>query len=275
MPVIAPTTQLGRAGLEAIVADPTRALLAFDYDGTLAPIVADPASARAQPGVVSALAELAWRVGQVAIITGRPASVAVELAGISDVPGLAQLVVLGQYGLERWSAATGEVTTVEPAAGLARARDQIAHVIAGAGVPDAVIEDKGLALAVHVRRSAAPEAAYQRLTEPLLALADRAGLVAEPGRLVIELRPKGMDKGKALLGLAAERGAGSLMFTGDDLGDLAAFDAVASWRDTGGAGLLVCSGSAEVAGLADRADLVVDGPPGVLALVRDLTSLLS
>ena len=84
-----------------------------------------------------------------------------------------------------------------------------------------------------------------------------------------------MDKGKALLGLAAELDARALMFTGDDLGDLAAFDAVESWRANGGAGLLVCSGSAEVGALAGRADLVVDGPPGVLALIQSLTTLLT
>ncbi len=92
---------------------------------------------------------------------------------------------------------------------------------------------------------------------------------------MIELRPAGMDKGKALLALAAEVGATTLVFTGDDLGDLAAFDAVDAWRSTGGAGLLVCSGSDEVEELAARADLVVDGPPGVLALLRELTALLT
>ena len=120
-----------------------------------------------------------------------------------------------------------------------------------------------------------PAEAYERLREPLFALAELNGLAAEPGRLVIELRREGMDKGKALLGLASELGATTLVFTGDDLGDLAAFDAVDAWRATGGAGLLVCSGSDEVEELAARADLVVDGPPGVLAFLRTLTALLT
>jgi trehalose 6-phosphate phosphatase len=84
-----------------------------------------------------------------------------------------------------------------------------------------------------------------------------------------------MDKGKALLGLASEVDATTLVFTGDDLGDLAAFDAVDAWRATGGAGLVVCSGSDEVEELAARADLVVDGPPGVLAWLTHLTALLT
>lgn len=269
-----PSTEPGRAGLRSLLADPSRVLLGFDFDGTLSPIVDDPARAFALPSMVEALAELSNRVGQVAIITGRPAATAVQLAGLGGADGLADLVVLGQYGVERWDGRSRSVTTVDPPPGLEIVRREVASVVAAAGVDDAVIEDKGLALAVHVRRSAAPEWAFARLREPLFALAARTGLAAEPGRLVIELRPEGMDKGQALLGLAAEVGATTLMFTGDDLGDLAAFEAVEDWRARGGAGMLVCSGSDEVEELARRADLVVDGPPGVLAFIRSLTGLL-
>jgi len=275
MPALAPTTPEGRTGLAALLAGPERALVAFDYDGTLSPIVDDPAAARAQPGATAALARLAARVGHLAIITGRPVATAVELAGLADVPGLDGLVVLGQYGIERRDSSTGGVTTVDPPPGLDVVRREVEGVIASAGVTDAVVEDKGLAVAVHVRRSAAPADAFERLKAPLLGLAQRAGLAAEPGRLVFELRPRGMDKGKALLGLASEVGAMTLVFTGDDLGDLAAFDAVDEWRARGGAGLLICSGSAEVDTLAARADLVVDGPEGVLDLIHTLVALLT
>ena len=62
-----------------------------------------------------------------------------------------------------------------------------------------------------------------------------------------------------------------MVFIGDDLGDLAAFDAVDELRADGVPGLLVCSGSTEETALAERADLVVDGPAGVVALLeRDL-----
>ncbi|MBX6383103.1 MAG: trehalose-phosphatase, partial [Microbispora sp.] len=87
--------------------------------------------------------------------------------------------------------------------------------------------------------------------------------------MVLELRPAGMDKGRALSAFLAERGARSVMFAGDDLGDLAAFDAVES---AGIPGVRVCSGSAEVTALAERADVVVDGPDGVVALLRDLVT---
>ena len=47
-----PRTEEGRAGLAAIRHEPATALIATDFDGTLAPIVADPQEARAHPGAV-------------------------------------------------------------------------------------------------------------------------------------------------------------------------------------------------------------------------------
>jgi trehalose 6-phosphate phosphatase len=65
------------------------------------------------------------------------------------------------------------------------------------------------------------------------------------------------------------------MYCGDDLGDVAAFDAVRALRGEGVPGLTVFSGSAEVAELAQRADLVVEGPDGVVALLSSLADALS
>ena len=96
-----------------------------------------------------------------------------------------------------------------------------------------------------------PQAALDRLRAPLSSLAARHGLAVEPGRMVIELRPQGMDKGQALLALAAQRQPSAVMFCGDDLGDVAAFDAVRALRGDGTPGLTVFSGSAEVTALAE------------------------
>jgi trehalose 6-phosphate phosphatase len=84
-----------------------------------------------------------------------------------------------------------------------------------------------------------------------------------------------MDKGMALRRLAAERKAGSVLFAGDDLGDVAAYDAVEALRSEGLAGLKVLSGSTEVTALADRADLTVDGPAGIVALLSWLAGSLT
>jgi trehalose 6-phosphate phosphatase len=84
-----------------------------------------------------------------------------------------------------------------------------------------------------------------------------------------------MDKGVALMEYVREVGAEAVLYAGDDLGDLPAFAAVEKLRSDGVPGLLVCSGSSEVAELADRADLVVDGPAGVVRLLAALAAHLT
>lgn len=269
-----PTTDAGRAGLAALLRDPRRALVAFDYDGTLSPIVEDPTQARPHPHAVSALARLAEHVGLVAIVTGRPAAQTVDLAGLRDVPGLEQLVVVGHYGMERWSARTDEFHSSEPPEGLALVRDALPGLLDRLGVKDAAIEDKGLSIAVHVRRVASPEAALAAVRDPLEQLAHEHDLTAEPGRFVIELRPPGMDKGIAVRRLVEAQDARTIVFAGDDLGDLAAFSEVERLRGDGRDGLLICSGSAEVTALAERADVVLDGPAGVAAWMEALVGRL-
>ena len=264
-----PYTEEGRAGLAALIAQPARSLIALDFDGTLAPIVDDPAAARATPAATAALRRLAPLAGTVAVITGRPAADAAEFAGVAAVPGV---IVLGHYGRQRWE--RGELTGPAAPPGLAKARAGLPAVLAAAGAGEGTwVEDKGDALAVHTRRAAAPEAELDRLGGPLAALAGRTGLVLEPGRLVLELRPPGADKGQAVRDLAAERKPAAILFCGDDLGDRAAFNAVRELRAEGTPGLLVCSGSAEVPQLAAEADLVVGGPGGVVDLLDSLASM--
>ena len=266
-----PRTAAGRAGLAALLGDPGHALLGLDFDGTLSPIVPDPRDARAHPGAAAALRALAGRLGTVAIITGRPAAKAVEYGGLAGVPGL---VVLGHYGFERWSG--GEVTALPTPPGVAAARERLPGTLAAVGAPPGTwTEDKGHAVAVHTRRTGDPEGTLRLLRPALEELATAEGLLAQPGRMVIELRPTGMDKGAALKTLFTERLARSVAFCGDDVGDLPAFGAIAELRGQGVPGLAVCSGSAEVTELAAASDLVLDGPAGVVAWLAWLAARLS
>jgi trehalose 6-phosphate phosphatase len=263
-----PVTQAGRDALDAILDRPGGTVIALDFDGTLAPIVPDPEQARAHPDAVAALAALAPKVASVAVVTGRPAAVAVRHGGFAGVPGLERLVVLGHYGAERWDAVTGTVSAPAPHPGVAAVRAELPGLLDGVGAWQGTwIEEKGRAVAVHTRRATDPQAAFDALRAPLTDLAARHGLIVEPGRMVLELRPPGMDKGVALREYLAETGAASVLYAGDDLGDLPAFAAVEKLRTEGTPGLLVCSGSAEVNELSARADLVVDGPPGVVDLL--------
>ncbi|WP_329356480.1 trehalose-phosphatase [Streptomyces anulatus] len=273
-----PTTPAGREGLDAVLARPDRAVVALDFDGTLADIVPDPEQARAHPGTVAALAALAPKVAAVAVITGRPAGVAVRYGGFAGVPGLEHLVVLGHYGAERWDAVTSTVNAPAPHPGVAAVRAELPGVLHEFDSWSGTwIEEKGQAVAVHTRRAQDPQAAFETLRGPLGELAAKHGLIVEPGRLVLELRPPGMDKGVALATFVAELDAESVIYAGDDLGDLAAFAAVEKLRTEGPdgiPGLLVCSGSAEVPELAERADLSVPGPAAVVAFLAALAERL-
>ncbi|WP_079153572.1 trehalose-phosphatase [Streptomyces malaysiensis] len=270
-PLPVPTTSAGREGLAALLERPGRAVVGFDFDGTLAEIVPDPDQARAHPGAVPALSRLAPKVRSAAVITGRPAEVAVRYGGFAGAEGLDGLVVLGLYGAERWDAASGALQAPEPHPGVAAVQAELPAVLEEHGASQGTwIEDKGRAVAVHTRRAEDPQATFERLRAPLHALAERHGLIVEPGRLVLELRPPGMDKGVALMEYVRRTGAEAVLYAGDDLGDLAAFAAVERLRAEGVPGVLVCSGSTEVTELAQRADLVVDGPAGVVELLSAL-----
>jgi trehalose 6-phosphate phosphatase len=270
-----PVTEAGRDGLAAILNDPARALVAVDYDGVLAPIVADPTNSPPLPGSVAALARVAAVIGSVAVISGRPAAVVVDYGRFEQEPALGELVVFGHYGLQRWDARTGELTTPPPPPGLEAVRSELPSLLAEHGVADAWIEDKTVAVAVHTRRAADPAMALATLTRPVADCAQRHGLVVEPGRLVLEIRPSGVDKGATLRSYAAARSASAVCYVGDDLGDLPAFEAVEAMRGNGIAGLTVASGSSEVSAITARADLVVDGPPGVVTLLTALADALS
>jgi trehalose 6-phosphate phosphatase len=129
------------------------------------------------------------------------------------------------------------------------------------------VEEKGLAIAVHTRRLPDAQAAVLRLEEALAEASERHGLTIEPGRLVLEVRAPGMHKGLAVRAAVEENDGGGVLFAGDDLGDLEAFEAVRDLRGQGFPALLVCSTSEEQEALAELSVVVVDGPAGVLGLL--------
>ena len=126
-----------------------------------------------------------------------------------------------------------------------------------------------------LRRLPDAQAVFERLLPVLQEEAHAHDLDVEPGRLVIEVRAHGMHKGAAVHGLFQEIGAEAFIFAGDDLGDVEAFKAVGELRKAGTPTLLICSASDDqpaIPELADLADLVVPGPDGVMAFLRQLTS---
>lgn len=251
-------------------------VVGLDFDGVLSPIVDEPSEAHIHPEAAEVLVDLAEAVRAVAVITGRPARQALALGDLDEVGAEIgargkELFVFGQYGNERWSSTQRRVISPRPPHGLSSFERELPGVLRRADAAAAYIEEKGLAVAVHTRRLDDPAAARDRLIEPMRSLAERHGLVLEPGRNVIEVRSPGMTKGHAVQALVDQLDARGFLFAGDDLGDLDAFDAVDSLRRDGLATLLVCSLSDEESALAARADVLVKGPDGVLDLLRRLT----
>ncbi len=271
------TSTTGEQQYAACVRAADGLLVGLDFDGTLAPIVEDPEQAHIHPDAPEVLVDLAEQVAAVAVVTGRPARQALALGGLEEVGNAIgdhgrELFVLGQYGNERWTSTDRRVIAPAPPRGLATFTSTLPRLLHRAGADDAWIEEKGLAVAVHTRRLDDAEAAYERLLPLLTDAASSHDLDVEPGRAVIEVRAHGMHKGAAVRRLVEELGVEAVVFGGDDLGDIEAFRAVEQLRADGMPGLLVCSDSEEESALAELADVVVSGPDGVLALLRQLAT---
>lgn len=186
-------------------------LLLLDYDGTLAEIVPDPAAAFPHPEVPALLRALRKRY-PVYLVTGR--SVA-SLSALLDVPGLE---VVGVHGME--AGRLGEAATSLVAEG---DLSTLQTVRAGLpSIPGLEVEDKRLAIALHYRKvDAAGVDALRTWSETAPPGLDRLW-----GKRVLELRPHGYSKGRAVARLAAEHPQAAPLFIGDDTTDEEAFAAL-------------------------------------------------
>lgn len=257
-----------------------RFVAALDFDGTLADIVMDPLHATPHPGALEALAVLGRHDVRLVIVTGRPALLTVELAGLERIG--APVTVLGHYGAERYDTDTRRLTRPHRHPGIAPVRAELTSALADGRLPTGVrLEDKGHSVAVHSREAADPRGTQQNLLAFLTALAARHRLAVEVGRLVTELRPGGIDKGQALAAylddLRRQDAAGepSVLYAGDDRGDVPAFRMLAERRRNGAAdAVLVHSAptdeTEQVPELVNGCDVCVPGPAGVTALLTVL-----
>lgn len=251
-----------------IVAHASGALIGLDYDGTLAPLVTEPPEAYIHPSMPGLLRDLCAVVRTVAIVTGRPARQAVALGGLDDIAdSCPNLVVLGQYGNETWTSTDRRVISPPPSRGISGFLRDLPAELRRLGVQPWV-EEKGIAVALHTRNLPDPVLAYEELLAPMGDLAARHGLIIEPGRLVIEARAPGMDKGLALRRLITADPPEALIFAGDDLGDLPAFAEVSAHNEHDLPGLSICSGSPVEPRVAAAADVIADGPDDVAAFLH-------
>ena len=229
---------------------------------------------------MAALGRLGEHVGAVAVITGRPARTVVRLGRFREVAGLESMIekcfilMMGQYGENPGT--RGEGRTWSPpipqksGGGGRKWRKFLIHL----AWPEPESRTKVGPLLSTRARCRIRGRRSPSLRTPLGDLADRYGLVLGPGKNVWEIRAPGMDKGAALRAIVDETGARHLIFAGDDLGDLPAFQAVRELVTSGVAGLLVCSASTEEDALTELSDVIVDGPSGLAAWLNELAERL-
>jgi trehalose 6-phosphate phosphatase len=201
--------------------------LFLDLDGTLAPLAETPDAVlpdRARSDLVSGLVKSLG--GRVAILSGRTIS---EVDRILDA---AVPAVAGVHGLERRDG-SGNLKQFDPSPALAGARTVLLEFAASR--PGLLVEDKGMAVAIHYRKRPSDEDDVVGVAERLAAA---SGMRLQPGHMVVELVTPGPTKGDALAAFMAEAPfAGSVPFAvGDDQTDEAAFRRA---DDLGGAGVLV------------------------------------
>jgi len=207
----------GEARLAATLA--RRPLLAFDFDGTLAPIVARPEDARLSRAVASRMQALCTLL-PVAIVSGR------SVADLRRRLDFEPMFIVGNHGAEDADAAAGPVPAAPALDRLRALLQRRGSELAALGV---VVEDKQLSLALHYRLSRQREAALARIHELLAPLA--ATLHVFGGKQVVNVAPAGApDKAAAVQALLARCGAGCAVFAGDDVNDEPVFAAApADW----------------------------------------------
>lgn len=242
--------------LQPFVDAPGRAAVLTDFDGTLAPIVDDPAAARPLDGAAEVLVRLHERFAVAGVVSGRPVAYLVDHLG-------GDLWLSGLYGLERVEGGqrieAAEAAAWRPVVDEAAAR-------AGAELP-VTVEHKGLSLTLHFRTMPEEEAGVRTWAS---AEAARSGLVVRPAKASVELHPP-VDADKGTVVRAAAAGMAAVCFLGDDVGDLPAFDALDALAGEGVHTVRIAVRTTEApAELIARADLVVDGPQGALTLLRSL-----
>ena len=203
------------------------AALFLDFDGTLVELAEAPDAISVSPALAPLLERLSKRLdGRLALVTGR------SIAGLERHLLCSGLAISGSHGLEL-RRADGTALPVVVRHDLGPARERLRRVADGA--PGLILEEKPFGVALHYRQ--APEQA-ERVAEEMAELARTSGLTLQEGKMVIELRPPGADKGDAVRAFMREpdfAGARPL-FLGDDMTDEHAFRAAA---ELGGAGILV------------------------------------
>lgn len=188
-----------------------RPLLAFDFDGTLAPIVTRPDAARVSTAVALQLQRLGeWR--PLAIVTGR------SVDDVTPRLGFTPSYIIGNHGAEDPQSASSERFAVA----MVRTRTLLQPKLAALSQVGVTVEDKGSSFALHYRLARDRDAALHSIAQLVEQLGEEVRTFG--GKCVSNIVPAhAPDKGDAVRQLVERSQSDAALFVGDDVNDEAVF----------------------------------------------------
>jgi trehalose 6-phosphate phosphatase len=255
--------------LEPMRADPARAAVLLDIDGTLAPITRHADDAHVPEPTRVQLIAVARRYGLVGCISGRQSATARRMVSLGSI------AYVGNHGAELLPAGGTEVE-IDPeiAAYEDTVRDFARDVFTAEMQRLRVRPEDKRAIAAFHWRGAPDEDAAEAAVREIAERAEDAGLATHWGRKVLEVRPPvAINKGRGVRRLLSGLDLAAGLYVGDDRTDLDAFKALHDLVASGELGAAVCVGvrsDETLPELEEASDLLVDGPLGVRALLSAL-----
>ncbi|MGB9980203.1 trehalose-phosphatase [Methanobacterium sp.] len=192
-----------------------------DIDGTISKIVLDPYEATISQIMKTTLKKLVNKFQLVGIVTGRNVKNAKEML---EVDGL---LYIGSHGLEYLK---NDEIYIEPEVEkylplIQKVAQNIQTEEELYNIKNILFQEKGLCFTVHYRKCEDPEGTRRKILDAINELEELEKFKVTEGRKVVEIRPKiGHDKGTILEKLIFENAIEKIIYLGDDVTDVDAFN---------------------------------------------------
>ena len=240
----------------------------FDYDGTLAPIVIDPATAKVSDSLLEPLRDLSKRAS-IKIISGRPVDFLCEKLRNVFEKDATEIEVFGKYGIERGTLAEGVTEIYEVEADALSQLHRLQLALEPLMPKGCFIEEKGTSTGYHFRQNPSQ---LDYLRELILTNIERlhlGKLEVHGGKMVFEVMAADVPSKGSTISSFCHTFEG-VFFAGDDLGDVDAFGVIASLPDQSGFTVLVRGSSETESIVGTVVDLIVEDQVQLAELIKKL-----